>query len=123
MKQREEFQPDRLTGPMPPLEIIELFPVPRVQLVVAFRIAAGADPVRVAASAVGFAASVLAADRKLRLEVVPGHAPGELRFVFQPAAMGSDFPERLKTLAGNVKELGALIEGAELLRAEVVPLV
>ncbi|WP_439623448.1 hypothetical protein [Gemmata sp.] len=110
-----------MSGPPSPAEIIELFPVPRVQLVVAFRIAAGADPVRVAASAVGFAASVLTADRKLRLEVVPGHAPGELRFEFRPAATRSDFPERLKKLAGDVKELGALIEGAELLRAEVVP--
>src|SRR4029079_9977756 len=78
-------QPDRLTGPMPPPEIIEAPRVPRLRLLVALRLSAGSDPVKVALSAARFISTVQAAGRTLRLLVDPTPvcgADGEVMLTF-----------------------------------------
>jgi len=117
-------QPDRLTGPMPPPEIIEAPRVPRLRLLVALRLSAGSDPVKVALSAARFISTVQAAGRTLRLLVDPTPvcgADGEVMLTFTPARHGVEVAERLEKMIGVVREAATDFEGATLCRVEVVP--
>lgn len=116
-------QPDRLTGPMPPPEIIEAPRVPRVHLMVALRVDAGSDPVTVALSTARFISTVQIAGRPLRLLVDPTPtraADGEVILTFSPARHGVEVAERLEKLIGVVREAATHFEGATLSRVEVV---
>jgi len=123
-KKNRISQPARLTGPMPPVEIIEAFPVPRKQLVVVFRVESGTDPAKVALAAARFVSALHAADRKLRLAVDPAQsrtASGEVTLVLTPASSGVEAAERLEKLVAVVREAAAAFDGASLIRVEVVP--
>ena len=88
---------------------------------VALRIGVVADPVRLAAAAVEFVSRILATDRRLRLTVETAHSPGELQFVFRPLKPRAGFHDRMAKVAVRAKTLVAQFDGAELLRADVVP--
>jgi len=148
-KKRRSSQPARLTGPMPPVEVIELTgrskrapappvtltpadqveiieapPVPRVQLVVVLRVNPGTDPAAVALSAARFVSDVQAADRKLKLAVDPAQsraAGGEVTLVLAPASLGVETAGRLEKLIPAVRDAASAFAGATLGKVEVVP--
>src|SRR5947208_5789674 len=148
-KKRRSSQPARLTGPMPPVEIIELTghskrapappvtltpadqveileapSIPRKQLVVVLRLAPGSDPAAVALAAARFVSDVQAADRKLRLAVDPAQsraAGGDVTLVLTPASAGVETAGRLEKLIDAVRTAAAAFAGATLGKVEVVP--
>lgn len=123
MSRADRNQPARLTGPLPPPEIVEMPRVPRVQLVVVFLVDSDANPARVAVSTAHFVSAVLTADPGLRLKVDPVRSSAcveEVDLVLTPAVCRSDTSERLTKLIGVVREEIVKLEGARLVRAEVV---
>lgn len=125
MSRREPPPPDRLTGPISPVEIIECYPTPRVQLVIVLRVAPGTDPSAATLRTAQLISTVHAAERRPRLTFVPEKsrvADGEVTIVLTPSEWGSLARERLARVVGVVREAAAAFEGATLVRAEVVPL-
>jgi hypothetical protein len=119
-----EPSPRRLSGPMPPLEIIECSAVPRVQLAIVLRVDSGADPAAIVFSAIRFSSALISADPKLRLVVDRARSSkvgNDIGLYFTPARVGVETAERLEKVAAVAREAVAAFEGATLVRAEVVP--
>ena len=121
---RQPGTPVELVSAGPPLEIVELHPVPRVELLVLFRLRAEADAATVALATARFLSAVVAADRKLKLAVDPKRSKvvgDEVTLVLVPAPLGSRTAGWLEAVAAVAREAVADFEGATLTRAEVVP--
>jgi hypothetical protein len=141
-------QPARQTGPLPPVEIIELQSnskrpsapavtltpadqveiieaprLPRKQLILSLRPNAGCDTAAVLLSTARFLSAVLTADRKLRLAVDPEQSrveAGVVTLAFTTVSSGVEAAERLGKLSAAVREAAASFEGATLTRVELV---
>jgi hypothetical protein len=141
-------QPARQTGPVPPVEIIELQSnskrpsapavtltpadeveiieaprLPRKQLILGLRPDAGCDPAAVTLSAARFLSTILTADRKLRLAVDPEQSrveAGVVTLAFTTGSSGVEAAERLDKLIAAVRDAAASLEGATLTRVELV---
>ncbi len=106
------------------LEIIELFPVPRVQLEVVLRITPHLDSAKLTLATAHFISAIQSADRKLRLVVDPARSSvkdTEVMLVLTPAPLGVQTAERLEKVASIAREAVTAFEGATLARVEVIP--
>jgi hypothetical protein len=110
--------------PASPAEIIDCYPVPRVQLVVTIQIDSSTDRSQIVHSTARFISTVLVADRKLQLVVDPSrsHAgEGEGIVVVKPGFVSTLTAERLGKMLGVVREAATGFKGATLARVQVVP--
>jgi hypothetical protein len=110
--------------PPSPAEIIEGYPIPRVQLVIVLRIDPGTDAAKAALCGAQLISAVHAAERRLRFtfDARRSHSAGEeVTIVLSPSAWGTVARQQLDKVIGVVREAAAAVEGATLSRAEVVP--
>ena len=116
--------PSPMDGPSSPAEIIDCYPVPRVQLVVTIQIDSSTDRSQIVLSTAHFISTILVADRKLQLVVDPSrsHAgEGEVIVVVKPGFVSTLTAERLGKMLEVVRKAATEFKGATLARVEVVP--
>ncbi len=116
--------PSPMDGPSSPAEIIDCYPVPRVQLVVTIQIDSSTDRSQLVLSTARFISTVLVADRRLRLVVDPVRSragDGEVVVVLKPGFVSTLTAERLGKMLDVVREAATGFKGATLARVEVVP--
>jgi hypothetical protein len=105
------------------VNIIVLPRLPRLWLRVAFAIAPGADPARVALAAAQFVARVSALDKRLKMSVDcdrSGATANELVLVFALGRWGSLEAQWLEEAKPAVRDLASAFDGAEVQAVEVI---